>query len=516
MNGGTPVTTCDVIRFEINDGAKKRPLYLGCLPAEELNRLCIVPSFSATTGQEEIAGNVLQPPIKDWQRPLITAKSDRIMKRYDRVGEFMPNPVLLSVGNQDGVKVQPKTIDGNATGLYTLTIDIEQDKGAPLLVLDGQHRINGLARGTKKSNPIPFVLLFSEKKGVYPPQDSAKIFAEVSTESTALKELHREWMQYAFELDSYDPITPGGEDNRKSMEVAAFLCHERTFGSGKSAVNNPFLDAIQFNPELPAKPAIGKGLTFNAVQVKGFALDEYYRGSPIGGKHLDPKEVAEQIALASLALQNSLGTPLDESVFFGRVGKFQQYMEHAFVRAVLAKLLDDSTPHWSAIFSKMGMSMNIWDFSPWVKTTGGNDGNTSRKVAREVMIESVKNAAVPHGSSTLVEYLQGDNAQIVFIASFVNSDGRKLKKGSKSITYAPGSVRTISLGGRKHLKIDDSQTTSNIGKIDIFDDDAKRSKDFTFSSLKRGVKLDRQVRLNVEARYYGGISDAKVITIDPN
>jgi len=509
------VTTCDVIRFEIDDGLRKRPLYLGHMPAVDLDRLCRVPSFSATTDQEEIAGNVLQPPIKDWQRPLIPSKSDRIMKRYERDGEFMPNPVLLSVGNQDSVKVQAKMIDGNATGLFSLVIETGDDDEQPLLILDGQHRISGLAKGSKKSNPIPFVLLFSEKKGVYPPQDSAKIFAEVSTESTGLKELHREWMQYAFELDSYDPITQSGIENRKSMEVAAFLCHERQFGAGAAAVNNPFLDAIQFNPEMPAKPAIGKGLTFNAIQVRGFALDEYYRGSPVGGKHLDPKQVAEQIALASLALQNSLGTPLDESVFFGKTGKFQQYMEHAFVRSVLAKLLDDPKPHWDAIFASMGMGLNIWDFSPWVKTTGGNDGNTSRKVAREVMIEAVKNAAVPHGSSTLVEYLQGDNAQIIFVASFVNSDGRKLKKGSKEISYTPGSVRTISLGGREHLKIDDGQTTSNIGKIDIFDDDAKRSKDFTFATLKRGVRLDRQVRLNIEARYYGGISDAKVITIDP-
>jgi len=506
---------CDVIRFEINDGIKKRPLYLGCLAAEDLEKLCRVPSFSPGTEQEVIAGNVLRPPIQDWQRPLIQSKRDKIQERYDQPGEFMPNPVLLSVDLEDAVQVKPKFLDGNATGLHILEVEISNPERVPLLILDGQHRIAGLSRGKNKKNPLPFVLLHSEIKGTYPPQDSAKIFAEVSTESTGLKELHREWMQFAFHLDTYDPSRVNGPENRSSMEVAAYLCHERDFVVDGKKISNPFLNCVQFNPEKPARPAIGKGMAFSATQIKSFVLDEYFQGSPASGRHLKPLKVAAQIAAASLALQSCLGTPLDESVFFGAGAKHHQYMEHGFVRAVLVKLLEDPTPDWYDLLIKLGFGSNIWDFSSWVKTTGGNYGNSSRKVARTVLIEAFRKEAVPNGSSSLVDYFQSDKAEITFVGSYLLPSGRPQKKDRKTITYNPGSVRTVNLGGRSHLRIDDGSTTSNIAKIDIFDDAAPRAKEFTFSTLKRGVRVDRLVRLNVQAQYYGGLEESKVITIDP-
>ena len=507
------MTTCDVIRFEINDGKQKRPLYIGWMTAGDLDQLCTVPSFNEHTTQEAIAGNVLQPPIEDWQRPLIESKRNKITARYDVPGEFMPNPVLLSVGDHSAVKVSPKTLDGKMTGLYSLMVNPVENGKPPLMVLDGQHRISGLSRGSNKTNPIPFVLLYSEEAGMYPPQDSAKIFAEVSTESTGLKDLHREWMQFAFELDTYDPLTVGGPDNRRAMEVAAHLCHDREFGSDPTKINNPFLDCIQFNPEKPAKPAFGKGFAFSAIQMKDFALQEYF-SQAAGSSHLSPEEVAEQIARACLALQRNLGTPPADSCFFGGPGKHQLYMEHGFMRAVLAKLLDDDSPDWDSLLNGIGFHENIWDFSTWVATTGGNDGNTSGKVAREVLIEALRLGKVPHGGGNLVDYMKGDSGKIAFVASSLTKTGRP-SKDKKIYEFDIRSIRTIKLEGRIHLKLDLKRTTSNVGKIDIYDDDAPRQKEFSTATLKKGVCLDRLVHLNIKSTLYGGKAPIGELTVDP-
>ena len=329
------------LRFKINDGVTDRPIFMGSLPVSTLNDLAEVPAFSSDTSQYEIADHVLSPPISRWQRPLIQTKVDAIAARFNQNGEFMPNPVLLAVHRSDLVEVSPEIRHGVATGVYSVTLEIPDSGDKPLWVLDGQHRLRGLSQSVRAGNPIPFVLLHSEAEGVYTPEIFAKIFAEVSTEASPLKDLHREWLQYAFRLGIYDPQASGniGQDSsihRKAMEATAILCKAQTFDDG--ALVNPFFNKIQFNPERPASPAYGAGFAFTAPQLKEMIFKEYFKQPAGDAAILSPVVLAREIAAALKALIESVGTAPEKSAFSGNGAKHHQYMEEGFICGVLSRL----------------------------------------------------------------------------------------------------------------------------------------------------------------------------------
>lgn len=93
--------TINTLESSIKSGPKDYPIFIGFLEASELLKIAEVPNFAANTPHLDIAGHVLSPPVKDWQRPLIVEKKKAISSVYDDTGEFMPNPVLLS-GNYLG------------------------------------------------------------------------------------------------------------------------------------------------------------------------------------------------------------------------------------------------------------------------------------------------------------------------------------------------------------------------------------------------------------------------------
>lgn len=495
----------EALRLVVHDGVKDRPLFVGALSAEKLSQVADVPSFTSTTSQATIAGNVLRPPIEDWQRPLNTGKRDAITRRYDAIGEFMPNPVLLSVGTPHLVSVEMKVVNGQNTGVHLLRIDDTGDV-KPLLVLDGQHRIKGLAQGLRRANPLPFVLLHSEIPGTYMPEDSAKIFAEVSTEATPLSELHREWLQFAFRLGAYNdqqpaPAGPKALLHQKAMRVVALLCEMQTLDGG---VTNPFFNRIQFNPDNPPTPVHGQGFRFTAPSLKEWVFDEYYNQMVSVGSHLEPERVASQIAQATQALVGTISTPPLVSAFFGEGSKGQQYIQRAFVCGALCRLLSDPTPNWPNLLNALKFGSTDWNFS-WVKTTGGKAGTTSKKIARAVFCEAFKAGSLPAGTADLVTYLKGDQGTVFFEGSHLIPSGRPKAADKKHEAFQVQGVKVFDTGGRPHIRLRRAgQTSANVGKLDIYDPDAPRAKNFDTAAMKRGVLVSGSQVIKVHGDIYGG------------
>lgn len=505
----------DVLRVVLNDGQRERPLFVGALPAESLAAIAEVPSFSDQTDQRVIAGNVLRPPIKDWQRPLNRIKRGAITTRFNQAGEFMPNPVLLSVGRRDLVSSSPKSLNGQQTGLHTL--EIRTDGGPlPLWVLDGQHRIMGLAQSSQRRNPVPFVLLYSETPDVYKPEDSAKIFAEVSTEATPLSDLHREWLQFAFKLAHYNPNQPapaGTEaiNHERSMAAVAILCDRQDFDSG--AVINLFFDRIQFNPDKPATPVHHHGFALGAPALKEWIYDEYYSQPAPPGGHQPPEAVARELARAVKALIPSITTPPLRSAFFGEGSKRHQYIERGFVCAVLSRLLVDPSPDWRALLDALHFASTDWDLS-WVKSTGGSDGTTSKKIARDVFVEAFQSGSLPHGVSDLVSYLQGDAAAVYFVASHLTRRGRPASANKQGAHFPVSGVKVFHTGGRPHVMLERNHAhTANIGKLRIVDPSAPFNKAFSAKKFRSGVTVDASQDLQIQADFYGGLGEVLKLTL---
>jgi DGQHR domain-containing protein len=510
------VIEIQVLRCEIDDGFTKRPIFIGALPVQTLNNLADVPSFTSATAQYEIADHILHPPIKNWQRPLDEKKTKAIAERFDQNGEFMPNPVLLAVHRSELVQVETEVKTGVYTGVYTLKVTMPVDGDRPLWVLDGQHRLRGLADSSQYLNPIPFVLLHSENVDVYSPEIFAKIFAEVSTEATQLSELHREWLQYAFNLGIYDVKSPGksGQNaqlERLSMEAVAILCKTQNFDEN---LVNPYFNKIQFNPAQTPAAVYGEGFAFDAPTLKDLILDEYFRQPSADSRKLRPGELAREIAGATVALTRSVTTPTDKSSFSGMGNKHQLYIERGFVCAVVSRLLKNPKTNWARLLEDLKFPTTDWDLT-WVKTTGGAAGTISKRIARNVFVEAFGLSAIPHGSDNLVTYLRGDKTSATFVASEIGPRGRPANKDKKMETFEIAGVSVFDTGGRQHVKLQKGDAYStNIGKLQIYDPKQPFAKDYTFSVLKRGVTLPERVELMLRAETYGGL--AKEMTLDIN
>ena len=166
--------TVQALHQIINSGTQPFPLYIGFLKAEELLQVAEVPNFKDSTPNFDIATNVLSPPVKQWQRPLIPDRRDKIINTFDGSGEFMPNPVLVAercVGGPSGIKINTlKAIGGIPTPVKEIEIPIPgSDQSPPLWIIDGQHRITGLgdSKCKQRDNPIPVVLLLNDGGGFY-------------------------------------------------------------------------------------------------------------------------------------------------------------------------------------------------------------------------------------------------------------------------------------------------------------------------------------------------------------
>src|SRR5207253_2463788 len=138
----------------ISTQSAQYPIFIGFVSAKDLLQIAEAPAFDNTTTHEDIATNILKPPIKDWQRPIELSRVNQIAAVYNNPNEFMPNPVLLSENGLTAPShsITPLLAGGQITHTWEIDIPIPGiGQPKPLWILDGQHRIRGLAQSTQVS-----------------------------------------------------------------------------------------------------------------------------------------------------------------------------------------------------------------------------------------------------------------------------------------------------------------------------------------------------------------------------
>jgi DGQHR domain-containing protein len=495
----------------IESGPRTYPLFIGYLPAEDIAKVAAAPSFTPSTSNQAIATNILTPPIREWQRPLSQNRVQAIASVFCNAGEFMPNPVLLSenvlIPHSISVK-QVKLPGGVLAPVWELEIPLPapgDDK--PLWILDGQHRISGLAQSPQRRNPVPLVLLINDAGGYFAGSDLAKIFAQVTTSAEPLDPLHDEWLTYAFRLAVYSPNTPHHTAATSAMNAVAELCRIPT--AGPNGAVNPFCNQIQFNNFSPPPSPPPGGFGYNCVELKELLFRHYYnRASPTHG-HLAPGDLAVQIINAHHALRAVVAAPQEKTVFFGDVQHQQRIMQDAFLLGIFTYLLEHGIPpSWTTVLRTLNFHQTPWDFASWTSTLSGPAQTLSRTLALEVFGQAFRTGALPSGTSNLADYLRGDRAEIEVICSTLTPKGRPAQVNRQTFTAQRGSVKTQSIQPRRHIRV--RSATQNIARIDITDKQSPPGRLVHYDQLTRGgMTLDQSrhsnpLELLVVLNHYGG------------
>ena len=423
--GCSVVIRINALKETIESGELRYPIYLALMQADVISEIADVPSYRETTTNADIARNVSTIPVKEWQRPRIPEKVRAIRRLFSNRGEFMPNPILIgeSPHASEPPRVEPVMVGGESTSVWELQID-QGPSGSekPLWILDGQHRIAGLAESAQSSNPVPVVFLLNQGSNYYSADTLAKIFAQVTTSATPLGPLHREWLSYAFKLNHYSPQTPQGfssTEQNKSMKAVVFLCMASTLG-GKP---NPFHDRILYKDKsspLKIKPG---GHVYSCIELKDIVFRSYYsvqKSQP----ELEPDDLAKEMCLARIALVNVIKTRVDRSVFFGNESSHhQKIMEDAFWSGVLRYLVERGAPRsWKDVLRTLHFDSTNWDFS-WKVSLHGRNQSTSKKLATKVMEDIFSKRQLPGRSNSIADLLRGNGAKFELEAFRLTSSG---------------------------------------------------------------------------------------------
>lgn len=510
-------------RFEIQNGDTTYPYLLGAMDAKDLKKISDAPSFEHQTPNQQIASEVLVPPTQHWQRPIIQEKVNQIAQRFDQESEIMPNPVLLAVNPSKNIVVSREiSANGVETGLWTVEIPIpdEQNPDKPLWIIDGQHRVAGLAQTNLSHSPLPFVLLHSSH-GVYLPGNLAKIFAQVTTEATPLNPIHEAWMQFVFQLGRFSD----GSADWKAMKTTALLCKSQMF----STKQNAFYDKIGFNPELPqyAVTATG-GFSFDAKYLQEL-LREYYFKIQGGQHYLNEESVAEQIALALHALKKTVLRDVNRSAFFAEPSQGEQkYFRDGFIAGVCSYLLENGKPtDWDRVLSDLKFPQTNWDVSSWVNSTSGRSGTVSKKIAFKCFTKIFADATLPNDVDDLCSYFAGQSAVLKIEYQLVDENDEIIPRTRQSIDLELSSglekiQKSLPVNAR-HIKI--TSPSANVGPVTIALNDKPYDETYSFNAFRgRGRlfpkvevrTLKNKIVLNIKAEFYGDNTIKKQLTLTLN
>lgn len=458
-----PVVEC--LREEITSGNSVYPVYVGFLPAMTIAEVAEAPAFTTGTPHQQIAANVSSQPVRDWQRPLDEARIDGIAETFDGTGKLMPNPILLGQNAfvNGAIKIQSKLIgSGQFSGTFEVQIDdnISQPGQRPLWILDGQHRVAGLAKSQQKDNPVPVVFLLDGGSGAYTSPLLASLFAQVTTSATKLDDLHNEWLTYAFGLGSYSASRSSAPAEQQAFAAVVELCRTPVF-AGQA---NPFLNAIQFNEHIPWQPVHG-GFAYKCTALKNLLFRSYYN-QPASAGHLAPSDLAGQIAMAYGDLWAVIGSQAN-SVFFGPAAKQQSIMHDSYLTGVLARLLTGGAQTtWKTLLQSLMFHQSDWDFS-WVRSLSGPANTASKKIASDVLTSAMSSGTLPTGSSNIPDHLRGNGATVIIQLSALTGAGRAKKQGRLLQSILRGSTGSLNASQHPHLRV--TGQSSNVGKLDIVD-----------------------------------------------
>lgn len=451
------------LKNTIISGLRTYPIYIAFIKASDVLKYAIVPNFNKSDNDKSIATNLQKTPVEKWQRPLDDrpgGKRDKIIQTFNNTGEFMPNPVLLSENPyvENKITANPKVINGQTSELWELNIP-EAEK--VIWIIDGQHRINGLGHKDCKQNEnlVPVVLLINDNTNSnsnYSPVDFAKIFAQVTTTATTLKDLHKEWMQYSFDMDKYDKLK-----HRKSMKTVIEMCANSDFKNSGSNIPNPFHDNIVFNDD-----KISNNTKLNCIVLSELIFSNYY-DLDCEHSHLQPFELSEILENAYYTLKGVVVNPKD-SVFFGSNDKIHVIMIKSFLKGILAYALKFCNPidpktipnskDWKKLYLKLNFDKTNWD---WASASSSGEGwyKKSENLASVVFIETFKAKKIPDNCLNLEQYIVLGNNKFIEL-EYVTPSGTKNKIINMSKTI-------INEKGMSNLKIiAKSFNNENISIID--------------------------------------------------
>jgi DGQHR domain-containing protein len=218
--------------------------YIGRAKVAEIDAVCSVPQLPKEIESEETALRVLDKNRGDqqWQRRLDPHRVLAISNFIDRPENIIANSAIIYAPECDAVRMEPVGVIRvdlskflvSKAGAWT-----DHSGGLdrrPMWLIDGQHRVRGLAQSPDGIEiEIPIIL--------FPPEfrlgRSAKIFAEINTLQTKLTPLHTLFMQHRFGIpspvakrdfgpwDVEDARTFDSRANHLSFECAAYLTSQK-------------------------------------------------------------------------------------------------------------------------------------------------------------------------------------------------------------------------------------------------------------------------------------------------
>lgn len=477
----------------------------------------------ASTPNHEIAANVLTPPVKQWQRPLMPEKRDRIIETFDASGEFMPNPVLVAercIGPPPGIQVETlMAASGIPTEMKIVKIpDLETEQQPPLWIIDGQHRITGLGdpRCHQRDNPIPVVLLLNNAGNSYNGRNLAKIFAQVTTEATPLATLHKEWLTFAFNLDSYE--NANGQHN-KAMKSVAELCKNPQ--NPRNNKENSFHDDIRFNDELPASPKF-LGHQYDCKDLSAL-ISKYYFNETSNFDHLSSVQLANQISMAFEVLKHKVRAPQPKSVFFGDQNFAHKIMCDAFLVGVLTYLRrqkkDPDETDWGNLLESLSFHTTDWNFQQHV-ISSSRWVDKSKVLALDVFSNVFEKASLPENVNDIWDYLSGDQLFVELEFKHLNANDNAIQRDMNKVKFGRGDKKTVPMHGRRYFKV--SHRSPNAKHIEIVDEKSSPSDPITFKMSGEylrppKVHLDNAsqdpLTLTIKCILYGGIEEKITISL---
>jgi hypothetical protein len=507
-----PSVNVVLFKSTLLDGAGNTyPVFTGFLPAATLVGLSVVPAFTDATTHSEIGSNVNGNPVEKWQRPEIPGKIAAISERFGHSGEVMPNPVLLA----SLTALSPTVLHTAADGTQMVEAELGATAGS-LIILDGQHRIKGLAAIRGRSHVVPFVLLADVGSQSYNRSMYARIFAEVTTQSSELDKLHDAWLRYAFELDNYEPqgSPPVATPDHHAMASVTQLVS----WNPNPPVANAFLDRVKLNPVRSLTAPIHQGFAYDAISLSALINEGYY-SNPARTTTLSDFEVAENLSHVVNALSKVCTTAHERSVFFGSVDFRQRPMEDGFLLGALHYLAVNGVPgDWQSLLRVLKFDSANWNFKSWVARLDGNTGGRSRILAKRVLTEAFEASALPPGVTDIPTHLKGDGAKLTLTFTQMSPGGRSISATAVTDDFPITRMGVHPLTAGTDYKMTLTSATSSIERLVAWDIASPRD-EVTRSRLERqGMLLQRtpsdarEVHFKVE--YYGGVEETFKLTVN--
>jgi hypothetical protein len=427
------------IRSVIEHGGKEFVLYSGFMSSEEIFRLSTIPKFQRTKPHLKIAEDLRDGKMNEWQRPLLQNKVEAIIKLYSDLSEVkvMPNGVLLGVDassllatpNSNPAVFDPENVipeenpstderkNMKKKGFYNITIEAK-DGRKPLIVLDGQHRITGMAQSKQKNQPVPFVICH---KG-FSDNDLAEIFTHVTTEATPMNDLHKAWMQYSFQLGKFKSW-----QQQKSGKTVVLMCTE----------NNHFQGKIKFNDTVPVIQDENRGGfnqgKFNLIGWSSIIYENFYKSFTTVTGASEPIHLANTISNFVIAL-NAVDSNPKKSKFFttSNTNKYHATLCKSLIQEFLkflrsnTGLLANTIEQWKDFLQVPHRQWNnVQTDLPYVLPIGQNavDLKSSAKIA-DKCFELFFNNPANLSSLRVHQWLKGDSGHFYVYAYEKKANGK--------------------------------------------------------------------------------------------